>query len=1158
MVNSGEAFRPIYHYTPQTNWLNDPNGLFYLDGTYHMFYQYNPFGDQWGNISWGHATSRDLVDWTELDVALPATDTEMYFSGSAVVDHNNTSGFGYGVNGEPPIVAIYTSFIPATAGQTYDQNQAIAYSLDGGNTWTPYSGNPVIDDASNEFRDPKVFWQDDATDPDGGYWVMGVVKAVERVTEFYRSDDLREWTFLSDFGPANAVGGVWEVPDLIEMTVENTGETKYLLVQNLNPGGIQGGSAAQYFIGDWDGTTFTADNVRASVPPGGTVFEDFESGTYDAKWIVESGVYGTTGAFGAAPVAGTLPGQNAVALYQGQYLANSFLNDDGSVGDGGTGRLISTPFTITDDYINLLVGGGGHAWDLSIVDDIGAPGGEVIADFDFGVLPTGWVGTGDFANIRPVPGGNAPGQNVDGYDGAGLINTFNNPSGFDAPVGTVESPVFQITRDFINLRVGGGQWDGVNHPDPITRVELLVDDGSGFKVVGFASGQNTNSLRDVSWDVSAYRGMDAQIIIRDDNPGGWGQILVDSIEQNDFSVLNLPPTSATIFEDWESSGALPTTWTATGDFANGFGTATGSQFGQQGVSGFLGGRLLNTFWEANPGSGPNGDFATGEITSQSFTVTEDFINLLVGGGGNIGVPDETTVNLIVGSQVVRTSAGGYTENLTWTSWDVSQFAGQQAQIKIIDANPGGWGHILVDQIELADSARLREQADPTAVNLIVDGQRVATATGSFGEGLDWRSWDVSQYLGKQAQIEIVDDNTGGWGHINVDQITFSDQAAIPSELLGDWVDYGADNYATITWANLPDGSKPTAISWMNNWTYSSQIPTDPFRGAMTLPREFSLVEIDGEIRLVQTPVQQLQDYRREHVRADGVTIGDGTINAPMDGKALEIEAIFDASTASATEFGFKVRVGAGEETAIGYDMVTGEVFVDRTTSGQIPNPVFAAVHSAPLEIMDDGRIKLHIFVDTASVEVFANGGLRTITDQIFPDEDSVGVQIYAEGGEVGIDSLDIWKLSTEDYDVRAPRTYTGTDNSDMLTAIEGAKGQIKLEGFAGDDILIGTDARETMYGGDGRDELRGGGGRNDQLWGGGDADLFVFGDELSNGRRENIFIRDFEVGVDKVDLGGASVIDIRQVESVVEVFLSGDGDKIVFSNLQDLGNDWIA
>lgn len=461
---ASEPFRPEYHFTAKEGWLNDPNGLYYLNGVYHLFYQYNPEGTQWGNMSWGHATSPDLIDWTEQEVALLYEEAEFFFSGGAVVDHANTSGFGYGENGEPPVVATYTSFIPATETETYDQYQSIAYSLDNGETWTQYEGNPVLDAESNEFRDPKVFWQEDESDPDGGYWVMGVVKALERVTEFHRSDDLKSWDLLSTFGPANAVGGVWEVPDLIEMTVENTGETKYLLIQNLNPGGIQGGSAAQIFIGDWDGTTFTADNIREAVPPGGTVLED-----------------------------------------------------------------------------------------------------------------------------------------------------------------------------------------------------------------------------------------------------------------------------------WESGAELPAGWTATGDFANGLGTSTGAQFGQQGVGGFEGGRLLNTFWEENPGSGPNGDAATGEITSDTFTISQDYINLLVGGGGHIGVPEETTVNLIVDGEVVR------------------------------------------------------------------------QATGSFGEWLEWSAWDVSEFQGQEARIRIVDANSGGWGHINVDQITFSDEAAIPSAELADWMDYGADHYATITWNNLPEGAKPTGI-----------------------------------------------------------------------------------------------------------------------------------------------------------------------------------------------------------------------------------------------------------------------------------------------------------------------------------------------------------
>src|SRR5882762_7364686 len=186
-----ERFRPQFHFTPATNWMNDPNGLVFYDGEYHLFYQYNPFGDKWGHMSWGHAISRDLIHWQHLPVALAEENGVMIFSGSAVVDWKNTSGFGQ--NGKPPLVAIYTGHYTTKPLQ----NQQIACSNDRGRTWTKFSGNPVLDIGEKDFRDPKVFWHEPSQ-----RWVMVAAWPVHRKVRFYASPDLKQWTHLSDFGPA--------------------------------------------------------------------------------------------------------------------------------------------------------------------------------------------------------------------------------------------------------------------------------------------------------------------------------------------------------------------------------------------------------------------------------------------------------------------------------------------------------------------------------------------------------------------------------------------------------------------------------------------------------------------------------------------------------------------------------------------------------------------------------------------------------------------------------------------------------------------------------------------------------------------------------------------------------------------------------------------
>ncbi len=240
--------RPRAHFAPRNNWMNDPNGLVFHDGLYHLYFQCNPHGVSHADVSWGHATSTDLARWTEHDPAILWDDTAQIYSGSVVVDHGNTSGFGTAE--EPPLVALYTA---AADGH---QAQALAYSTDGGYVWTKYRGNPVLDRGTSDFRDPKVFRYDDGVD---AYWVMVAVEAEDRQVLFHRSDDLKTWTYLSSYGPAGPVGGVWECPDMFRLTVDgDDDDVRWVLLISLNPGGIAGGSGTHYVVGEFDGTTFRA------------------------------------------------------------------------------------------------------------------------------------------------------------------------------------------------------------------------------------------------------------------------------------------------------------------------------------------------------------------------------------------------------------------------------------------------------------------------------------------------------------------------------------------------------------------------------------------------------------------------------------------------------------------------------------------------------------------------------------------------------------------------------------------------------------------------------------------------------------------------------------------------------------------------------------
>ncbi|MGX1267400.1 GH32 C-terminal domain-containing protein [Streptomyces phaeoluteigriseus] len=808
-----ETYRPQFHFTPEKNWMNDPNGLVYYEGEYHLFYQYNPNGNSWGDMSWGHAVSKDLVHWTQLPLALSHDDEEMVFSGSAVVDRDNTTGFGTKKN--PPMVAIYTSHDKETGVQA----QSLAYSTDRGRTWTKYRGNPVIDIGSKDFRDPKVQWYAPTRS-----WLMTVSVSAEHKVRFYSSKNLKDWKLESEFGPSGATGGVWECPDLFPLAVDGDPDNiKWVLVVNINPGGIAGGSAAQYFVGDFDGEKFTAEDKGAYTPPSGTVVQDFEGADFGA-WTA------TGTAFGQAPAAGAVEGQGTVVGFDGKGLANSFHS-----GDASTGTLTSPSFTVGSKYLNFKVGGGRH-------------------------------------------------PHVDG---------------------------------------------------------TVTEQG--------------------------------------------------------------PPPEGTVLADFE--GGTYGDWTTTGD-AFGTAPATGTLPNQQEVSGFQGSGLVNTFL--------HGDSGTGTLTSPEFTIDRDYVNFLVGGGSHpVGSGNPTAVELLVDGKVVRSTTGQDGEALNWASWDLKDLAGKQAQIKIVDDNSGGWGHLNVDHIMLSDT-RAQPVSQETSVNLVVDGKVVRSATGSNSEMLDWASFDMRPYAGKEARIQIVDMNTAGWGHVLADRFTTAETPAKSVVERADWADHGKDYYAAVSWENAP-GGKRYMIGWMNNWDYGGAVPTSPWRGAQSIPREMSLRTVDGRVRLVSRPVKSLSSLWQPHaVSAAGITVTNTSkalLGSAARGKALDIEATF--SLKDADRFGLKVRTGAGgEETVIGYDTTTQELYVDRTRSGAVDfHSTFPGVQTAPLKAKN-GKVKLRILVDWSSVEVFGGSGEAVITDQIFPDPASQGVQVFAENGSVRLDEAVVRHLAS--------------------------------------------------------------------------------------------------------------------------------------------------
>ncbi|KAH9204205.1 glycosyl hydrolase family protein [Leptodontidium sp. 2 PMI_412] len=607
-----ELYRPQYHFSPAKNWMNDPNGLVYYNGTYHMYYQYNPGGNTWGAMSWGHATSSDLTHWKQQPVALqargyPGEITEMFFSGSTVVDTQNTSGFGS--DGKVPFIAMYTSYYPGTSvlpsGKTVNggtQAQSIAYSLDQGMTWTTYdAANPVIlappapyADQWKDFRDPFVFWHDASQK-----WISVISLAQLHKLLIYTSTNLKTWTYVSEFGPMNAVGGVWECPSIFPLPLDGDGaNTKWVAQIGLNPGGPPGvvGSGTQYIVGNFNGTAFVAETrapssstatstmsstLSTSPTPtptaaGNITFQDFE-GTGDYASL---GWTATGGLIGTAPAQGTLGGQQAVTGYAGNRLVNTFINVDAT-----TGTLTSPIFQISRPVINFLIGGGNAPGTECInlkVQGQTQPVRTATGLNDEKLLPQSWDVTefiGQNATLEIVD------QSTGGwghilidqitFTGNAVSPTVNSQAGlysFDGPgtyadkgwtatgdlVGTSpaqgtlngQNPVTGYSGNYVNTFINGDATIGtLTSPSFViseNSIHFLIGGGNApgvqcinlviqGQIVRTATGADEEKLVPKSWDVTSFIGQSAVIEIVDASTGGWGHILVDEITFSDSS-----------------------------------------------------------------------------------------------------------------------------------------------------------------------------------------------------------------------------------------------------------------------------------------------------------------------------------------------------------------------------------------------------------------------------------------------------------------------------------------------------------------------------------------------------------------------------------------------------------------------------------------------
>ncbi|MGB0839054.1 MAG: glycoside hydrolase family 32 protein [Chitinophagales bacterium] len=660
-IHYGEPHRPQFHFSPEEKWMNAPSGMFYLDGEYHLFHQHHPESTTWGPMHWGHAVSKDLIHWSHLPIALAPDSLGYIFSGSTVVDHNNTSGFQEGQH--PPVVALFTYHDASEdrAGDNGIQSQGIAFSNDKGQTWTKYANNPVIPNTDNirNFRDPKVFWHEESKK-----WVM-ILASGDRVM-LYKSPDLKNWTKTSEFGTGKANGshgGLWESPDLFELKVEgNENESRWIMLVSIGNGAPNGGSGTQYFVGDFDGETFTLDPV------------------------------------------------------------------------------LSTAYRKV----------------LGLV-----PQGEVIADFE---------------------------------------------------------------KDY-------GKW----------------------KKTGKAFGK----------------------------------------------------------------------------------TPARGKIGKQGVvSGFSGKGLVNTHLHGNA--------SKGKLISPTFSISQPFINFQIGGGYHKG---------------------------------------------------------------------------KTCINLLVDGKIVRTARGSGTERLDWKHWEVADLKDKTAQIEIVDEHTGDWGYILVDKIVLANKAAKGAREQSIWLDYGRDNYAGVTWSNVPtkDGRR-LFMGWMSNWQYAQDVPTEKWRGAMTTTRELLLRKTQRGLRVISQPVKELEQLRGKskelgQIQLPENTEKDLTTLLPFSTTLSEARFRFEAPVnGTVKEYGIILSNKQGDQTTIGFDVKKNQYFVDRTQSGKIDfSQRFDGKDVAP-RLVRSRKTDFHLLLDRSSVELFADNGAVVMTECFFPNEDYNQMKLYTKGGNITLQSVQIQEL----------------------------------------------------------------------------------------------------------------------------------------------------
>lgn len=793
----GQSLRPAYHLTAPSDWLSDPQRPIFVDGKYHLYYLYGDRESPGGG--WRHATTTDNVVFHDEGIAIDKEPDFPVWTGSAVVDTDNTAGFGAGT-----VVVLATQ---PTGGDRYDQEQYLYYSTDGGYTFTEYGPPVILNPGNNDwFRDPKIVWDDANTE-----WVA--VIGLAQKMQFFTSPDLKNWTYESEFSYTTPNIGGMECPDIFQIKASD-GTWHWILAASMQ-GDYSGlPNTLAYWTGEWTGSQFITDTADPQWADWGldwyaAVTWPDERSPEDTRlgigWM-NNWQYANENKAIPSSVSDDISGQMSVVREMrlqtrggGKYTLLSTPVAD--LNDHVTTETLVPTTTVTNSTVDLDYHGTAYEIETDIswsqVQNLGISVGVSASGArhtDLGI----WQNEEFYLNRGPSE---QPGQTPD----IAFSPWLQSDSPFDPNARSVHLRVF-VDKGSVEVFVGDGE--NVHSSQVLfapgdTGIRLYADGGSAtfsnmkikeFEDITVAADRAAyfEDFESVGYDTwtatgSAFGSGPAVGSLPNQQPvtGYLGSRLVNSYTSGDASTGKLTspaftidqsfinflvgggnnPRPGTIFNDFEASG-WGSGWNGDGSFA-GQGSSSGSLTGQ------LGAKAADTFVGG-------GDSAIGNITSPTFTITRDRISLRVAGGQHPwGQPNPTSVNLVVDGVVYHAATGANDATLREVSWDVHELVGRTGYIQIVDQSTAGWGHLMVDHIVFADTkASIGGEPDTqTTINLVVNGATVRTATGANAEHLHWESWLVDDLRGQTGRIEIVDNNTGSWGHINVDEVSFDDRPA---------------------------------------------------------------------------------------------------------------------------------------------------------------------------------------------------------------------------------------------------------------------------------------------------------------------------------------------------------------------------------------------